>query len=228
MGLWLDAGVTKKLTKRWSLDVGAEYRMKDNLNQSDRIGLGIGTSYRIAKWLKVSAGYDFLYSYHPSESELNSSGKKQKNYEAYWYPRHRVHIGLTGQLKVDRWRFSLRERWVYTYKPEVTVNGTKTKLSSGAVEPDTKIREGGCENVLRSRAMAEYDIKGYPISPFASIEAYNAWKLQKVRYSVGAEWDITKHHSVKLYYLFQDRRQDNSDDDEIDSHILGLSYNFSF
>lgn len=220
MGLWMESGITKKINKKWSIGGDIEYRLRDNLKSSDRFSVGLNTDLRLAKWLKVSAGYVFLYSNH--ESETSSGGKKL--YDEYWYPRHRVFAGLTGTVKPGNWKLSLRERWVYTYRPEHEISGTKIK-SGDAV---TKIRKGKGENVLRSRFMAEYNIPDFKLSPFASIEMYNAWSVEKMKYSIGANYDFNKHNSVKLYYLFQDRRAADSSDDVIDTHVLGLGYDFSF
>ena len=80
--------------------------------------------------------------------------------------------------------------------------------------------------MLRSRLKVEYDIPECRIDPYVSAEFYNSWSLEKSRYTVGAEWKITKMHSVGLYYLYQDVNNDK-DDDEPDEHILGLSYKIS-
>ena len=82
--------------------------------------------------------------------------------------------------------------------------------------------------VLRSRLQVEYDKKGLPIEPYASVEMYNdldGFKIKKMRYTVGADYKITKKHSVGLYY----RYQDFPDNDEGESsHILGIGYKFKF
>ena len=78
-------------------------------------------------------------------------------------------------------------------------------------------------DVLRSRLKVEYDSPGCRIDPYASAEMYNSFSLEKSRYIVGAEWKITRTHSVGLYYLYQNVNNDK-DDDDTDEHVLGLSY----
>ena len=82
--------------------------------------------------------------------------------------------------------------------------------------------------MLRSRLQVEYDIKGVPFEPYASVEMYNdfdGFKIKKMRYTIGGDYKINKQHSIGLYY----RHQDFSGDDEGEStHILGVGYKFKF
>ena len=91
---------------------------------------------------------------------------------------------------------------------------------------DTTVK-GNAGSVLRSRIQAEYDIPLCTWTPNASVELYNAWSVQKVRYTIGADWKINKKNSFSIYYRFQDNRG-SSDDGDLDMHIIGLGYNFKF
>ena len=70
---------------------------------------------------------------------------------------------------------------------------------------DTTVK-GNAGHVLRSRIQAEYDIPLCTWTPNASVELYNAWSVQKVRYTIGADWKINKKNSFSIYYRFQDNR----------------------
>ena len=83
------------------------------------------------------------------------------------------------------------------------------------------------KNVLRSRFQVSYNIPRSKVSPFANVEIYNSWSLDKTRLSAGAEWSITKKHSVEAFYRFQSVNS-TDDDHDTNSHILGLGYTFSF
>ena len=131
--------------------------------------------------------------------------------------------GFGLSTDVGRWSFSLRERWQYTYRPEKTT--TRYDFDNAKWE-DTTVK-GNAGSVLRSRIQAEYDIPLCTWTPYASVELYNAWSVEKVRYTLGADWKINKKNSFSIYYRFQDNRG-SSDDGDSDMHIIGLGYNFKF
>ena len=60
-GLDFELEVEKKLSKQWSLGLEGEVRTRDNTKTMDRWSGGLSVDYKIAKWLKASAGYTFLY-----------------------------------------------------------------------------------------------------------------------------------------------------------------------
>ena len=87
--------------------------------------------------------------------------------------------------------------------------------------------KGKGKNVLRSRLQVEYDRKGLVLTPFANIEFFNAWSLQKVRYHVGVDWKLSKQHTLSAFYRYQTVRSDD-DDNEPNRHIIGVGYQVKF
>lgn len=217
LGLNLSLEAQKKIDKNWSVGLEAEYRNRDNLKTNDRWSAGIGVSYKVAKWLKASAGYKYLYDHN---EKVNSSGKK---YADYWGDRHRFQVSLTASQRAGDFKFSLRERWQYTYRPEQTVQ--RYYVSTGG-EADEHTYRGKGKNVLRSRLQLEYDKKDFWLTPYISAEFYNAWALQKTRYTVGVDWNISKQHTLGAFYRYQ--AVNDSDDDEPDRHMIGITYKFKF
>ena len=125
--------------------------------------------------------------------------------------------------KISNLKFSLRERWQYTYRPEKTVD----RWDYDDEEWEKKTYNGKGTNVLRSRLQIEYDKKGLAITPYANVEFFNAWSLQKTRFHVGADWKLSKQHTVGAFYRYQTVRDDD-DDNEPNIHMIGLSYKFKF
>lgn len=246
-GMWFSAGVEKKVSSRWSLGVEGEFRTRDNMKTADRWSIGIDGGYKVTDWLKASAGYTLLfdhnlketYSYYDDEDDEDEpwEGKVRRHRVAnYWGARHRFNVSLTGSVTFGRLKLSLRERWQYTYRPEKTVSrdeymyryDLEGNLSNGypTMTSEDKTYDGKGKNVLRSRLMADYNIPHCKVDPFASVEAYNAWSLQKIRYTVGADWKIGKPHTLTFYYRYQNVRDD--DDEEPNMHIIGLGYKYKF
>jgi opacity protein-like surface antigen len=234
-GLDFSVEAEKKIDKQWSVSLEGELRRRDDAKTNDRWSLGLGVDYKIAKWVKASAGYSLLYdntkriSYSDQEDvddgDFDEVGMPKKCAQ-YWAPRHRFNVSLTFDKKLfGDFRFSLRERWQYTWRPEHTVS-ERWRYLDEAYDGKAKTYGGSGKNVLRSRLQVEYDRKGLSLTPYANVEFWNAWKLQKTRYTVGLDWKLSKQHAVGAFYYYQ--KVNDDDDLEPNRHLLGVSYKFKF
>lgn len=242
LALWSSAGIEKKLAKGLSADFETEYRLCNDLSQMDRFTIGASVSYRLyrnpAKTFNVKAdlGYKFLKTYNESNITLKNIVNGYQEYnedEEYFLNKHRAYTSLSAQYEIGRFSFSLRERYQFTYNYSVAVKETKYRYSSsfGKLMPSETIEEYKSAkkiNVLRSRFEADYDIPGFKINPFASIELFNdldnGLNLEKTRYTIGGTYSFAKDHSLKIYYVYQN----NQDDDEPGGSAIGISYGFEF
>lgn len=234
-GLDFSVEAEKKIDKQWSVSLEGELRRRDDAKTNDRWSIGLGVDYKIAKWVKASAGYSLLYdntkriSYSDQEDvddgDFDEVGMPKKCAQ-YWAPRHRFNVSLTFDKKLfGDFRFSLRERWQYTWRPEHTVSERWSYLDE-AYDGKAKTYGGSGKNVLRSRLQVEYDRKELSLTPYANVEFWNAWKLQKTRYTVGLDWKLSKQHAVGAFYYYQ--KVNDDDDLEPNRHLLGVSYKFKF
>jgi hypothetical protein len=133
-GVWTEIGVEKSFNKKFSLEASVENRMADNATQPQRWNAAIGGSYKPLKWLKLGAGYVFIYNRNFQEAEekykendegeivLGKDGKPIiEGYNVdhgYWRPRHRAYFDVQGKVDVGRFSISLRERYLYNYYVE--------------------------------------------------------------------------------------------------------------
>lgn len=221
-GLWFDAGVEKKLGKRWGVGLDLGYRSRSDARITDRMSAGLSAGYKIARWLKAGLGYDLLYDHRePKVTYHKKSGTVNKITPDYWALRHRFHLDLSGDVDLGRFNLSLRERYQYTYRPAATAKRYDTDTQEWG---DVKSKGS---HLLRSRLQVEYNIRHCPVDPFASAELFTGkGGLQKARYTGGLEWKVAKQHALKLYYRYQTTHDD--DDDEPSRHVLGLGYGFKF
>lgn len=222
-GMWYEASAQKKINDKWSADVDVEFRTRNDAKTADRWSLGVGGEYKVTKWLKASAGYTLLYDNNREKLTYNDDGAYNNWRPSYWGVRHRVNVALTGSMDIGRWTLSLRERWQYTYRPEKT---TERYDFDNRCWEDKTVKSKG-RNVLRSRLKVDYNIRKCKVDPYADVELFNAWDVQKVRYSIGADWKVAKGHTVGLAYSYQHATDDDEDGDA-DSHIIGVSYKFKF
>lgn len=221
-GVWYAAGIEKKLSKKLSIEAEGEFRTRNDSRTADRWDIGVGAEYKIAKGLKIGVGYDLLYDNNPEKITTHADGSYNNWRPSYWGFRHRAHADITGSIDVGRVRLSLRERWQYTYRPTATT--TRYDFDNSYWE-DTSVGAKG-SHVLRSRLQAAWDIPHCKADPYANVELFNSWSLTKTRYTVGADWKLTKRHAVGVYYRYQDVR-DNSEN-QPDEHIAGVTYKFKF
>lgn len=218
----LEAAVSAdyKLSKKASIGVEAELRTRNDFKTFDRWSLEVGGSYKLTKNIKIGAGYVLINDNNIEKINYTDDGEAIEDWTpSYWGVRHRVNVSLTESAKFGRFGVSLRERWQYTYQPEA-----KTKMYDFDLDDwTTTTIKGNGKNVLRTRLQLEYDINNFPVTPFASVELYNSWELDKTKYQAGLEWKISKKHSASLYYRFIDftKRENNPN-----RHVLGVTYGY--
>lgn len=222
-GMWYSLTAEKKLSRKWSVDVEGEFRTRNDAKTADRWSIGVDGEYKITRWLKASAGYTLLYDNNPEKISYNDDGSYNNWRPSYWGLRHRVAVSLAGSVDAGRFSFTLRERWQYTYRPEKTVD----RYDFDNVWWEEKTVKSKSRHVLRSKLKIDYNIPKCKVDPYVDVELFNAWELQKVRYTVGVDWKLTKKHVFGLSYHYQDVNGDD-DDNDVNSHILGLSYKFKF
>ena len=224
-GLIAGAEVEKKVNKQLSVSVEAELRTRNNFKTMERWSLELGASYKFNKWLKADAGYTLLNTNFREDINYKSSGAYNNWRPSYWGIRHRVHASLTGTYKFqNNLRLSLRERWQYTYRPEKTV--TRWDFDNSCWED--KVRVGKGKNQLRSRLQLEYDKKKALLTPYASVELYNSWAVEKIRYTIGTDINVTKSHAFNVFYRFQNMKNVEENEYDPDMHYIGVGYKFKF
>ena len=222
-GLVASLEAEKKLGKKLSVEAEAELRTRNNFKTMDRWSIGLGASYKFNKWMKADAGYALLNTNFHEDISLKSNGNYNNWRPSYWGIRHRAYASVTGTYKFrNNLRISLRERWQYTYRPEKTV--ARWDFDNSWWED--KARAGKGKNQLRSRLEISYDKKHALFTPYASVELYNAWAVEKVRYTIGTDIRLSKHHSLNAFYRFQDMKSVDADDYDPDMHYLGVGYKF--
>lgn len=222
VGLWLDAGVSKKIGKKWSVGAGAEYRLRNDLKTSDRVSLDLETGFKPVKHLELGVGYSLLIDNNKETYSFHTDGTANEWTPSYWGTRHRFYLQAKGDVDFGRVNVSLRERWQYTYRHQVD------EKTYDADDNGWEAVKGKGKNLLRSRLKVEYNIQGCKVDPFASAELFHGeGGLQKTRYQIGVDWKLSKIHAVSLYYGYQNLNKDD-DDNEPNMHLLGVSYKYKF
>ncbi len=231
VGLSVEISAEKKLSKRFTADLDAEYRMRNDIGSFDRFTVGPGVEYKITGWLKASAGAVYMLVNNDSKEKYRDDASLKWRRESVNSSRYRVYASLTGSVKYKRFKFSLRERYQFTFRPEYTATRDYYIKSGEYNYSEEDVRASKSYNVLRSRLTASYNIRHCPLAPFAYAELYNdlggRFGTKKIRYSVGTNWRVNKNHSLSISWLYQDVRGDDGDNDA-NTHLIGVGYTYSF
>ncbi len=224
-GLLVEAAAEKKINRQFSVSLEADLRTRNNFKTMDRWSIGASAEYKFNKYLKASAGYILLNNNFREKTTKNSPALYNNWTPSYWGIRHRFNASVTGTYKFyNNIRLSLRERWQYTYRPTTTV--TRWDFDNAQWEDHDRSCKG--KNQLRSRLEISYDKKRALLTPFASIEMYNSWAVEKIRYTLGTDIRLNKQNSLSVFYRFQNMHNVDADDYDPDMHYLGVGYKFKF
>lgn len=214
-----------------NLYVGVEnsLRFRDDFRTFDRNYLTGSISYKPVNYFKAGAGYTFMSIWH--------DGKKSTGYRKYWDLRHRVHADVSGILPAGRWKFTLRERAIATFR---TLDYDPLEKVSPAF-------------VLRSKISAEYTSRRLPLQPYVSVELSNTLNvpeyvsrnyIEEIRNRVGVKWRLTRRSRLDFYYRLDlaqnkdvdiDYKKDKVTVKGVDImterslvHIFGITYSFDY
>lgn len=225
---------------RWAVSVGAGYKPLKYLS------LGAGYTF-IHDYSPQEVKTDYKTDDDTGEAEFNGYNVDH----GYWRNKHRATFDITGKLPLGRFTLSLRERYQFTHYVATTINRTRYRtqidssmIANGGYTGDytefqgkyfakTKVVENEKKaknrHYLRSRLQLEYNIRHCAWTPYIACEMSNdlsdALQLDKTRYTIGAEWKITKQHRLDFAYLYED----GADDDALsNNHAISISYKWKF
>ncbi len=223
-GSYTSAEISKKISKKWSLDGSLELRTGNDFQNVDSWRLGVGATYKLNKWLKADAGYTFIYDYNARDTTYNAKGKANKVNYTYFSPRHRVFASISANKTFGKWSLGLRERWQYTWRPEQ--QNVRMDLQDDEDDPGygyTYSRKGSAKHVWRNRIELGYKINKI-WEPYMSGESYMAKGWDKLKFRLGTDISLSKRHSLDVGYLYQ--RSFN--DEDADKHIINVGYKYKF
>lgn len=252
-GLWTEAGLDKSIGKKVSFNASVGYRANDNLRESSRFDVGLGFDYKPVKGLKFGLGYVLIDQHYPRETKVhfnNSGNWNGFNVDHnYWRLKNRFYFDAAGKVAVGRFSFTLRERYQATvynakhvdrdkYRGVVTEAYADQKLYGEyegegrwyALDEETDdYKEAKTKHFLRSKLTVDWNIRHCNVDPFASFEVSNnlshGFSTDKRRWTVGADWKLSKQHVITAAYVYTNGADD---DDEGNLHALSLSYKFKF
>lgn len=194
----------------------AEMRVNAGYYQSFNYGLGLSLEEEVRACLGGTSPAAFsrsyttvAFDYEPIPYLNLEAGYTLKIYgNTGWsdpreYIRHRAFLNLTGQVKINRWKLSLRERLLADCRTD-------------SVNPNEK---NAVDLSMRHRLQATYSMSSKPLEFHIGIEFANTLNapteylnacstthygqyLSRIRPEAGVRWRIDKRNSLALSYRF--------------------------
>ena len=193
LSLRTSASVEWKIVKPLELSLSPEWRLNPSDGSSEWL-TEAGLQYKIIKGITVGASYRLTAVPAASSAEGSATYSNRFAFDA------------AGRYTLGRFTPKARLRFSnFTDFDESTDDRT---------------------NYLRYRIGLEYNVKGIKLTPYVSAEFYqklSSGLFSKGRYTLGAEYQLAKHHAVKAEYCFADKFSNSTR-----YHILEIGYAFSF
>lgn len=211
-GGWAYLNIKKTFTDQWSIAFKSEYKCRDNFRITDEYLFRLSGGYKVCPYFDIDVAYDFC-------SKVKRGGEKDGLTLDRWTQRnHRALLDLKAGYRYGNWDFRLRERYVYSYAMTAEVTARDSLgMYVKAEQP------GGSSHYLRTKPTISYDIPNTAFSPFVELELFNRldqnFALQQLHLYVGTKIRINSVNSLKLFYVMQDKIQENAF-----IHTVGLEY----
>jgi long-subunit fatty acid transport protein len=200
-GMWSTLSIEKDITKKFSVGLDQEVRLKNNSSRLSLLYTNVSAGYKINKGFKLGFGYRWIDKYEK---------------EGYFSFKHRLMLDISCKYKISDLSLGYRSR----IQSEI---GNVYKSSLGGI-PEwywrNKFEIKYELNNFTPYINAEF---GYQVIDSKNPRADYAF--HRVRTSVGLDYKINKQNSIGIYYLNQ---QEFDIDDPSNSNILGLQYSISF
>lgn len=176
-GIYYGLGGEIKLVRKLEMDISANLRTLDNASEIRQAYLEAGFTYKFSKYLYAGAGYRFTWFYEDDDS---------------FHPRHRWYSDIKGKLPAGDFEISARLRFQESFKTYFENESDKDPYEE-----------------LRIKLKTLYNIPSFPVNPYVAAEFYMPVfiDLDKTvdtrKFMAGAEYNISKKHSVELEYMYQ-------------------------
>lgn len=203
-GMWATVTIQKSLTKRMSLTLDEELRMRENYQRINLFYSNLGLSYKFKKNIKGEFSYRAI--------------QKVALDQTVSY-RHRLQFDLTLKTKINFFTVSGRVR--YQTEVQEFYSSRKGKIPENFLRFKIEIKaETGKLYSPYISSELRYQIN----SPRGKLPDYNMG-FHRIRNIAGIEFKLTKRKTLNLYYVIQ-REFDIVRPENI--YITGIQYIYEF
>lgn len=197
--MWNSFSISKKISKKWKVSLNEELRFTKDISRFDVFLTEVGVDYKLNKHFGAEVGYRFY---------------QNKNSEDVFVSQHRLSVGVTYKQKIDRFTVG--------YKIQLQNKDEDEFLSA-------KLTDRAFS--LRNKLSVDYNINHFKADPYMEVELFRRYEsgvdayFNKVRWTMGTSYPITKKSDIQLFYRIENELQATYGKD---TYILGLGYKISF
>lgn len=200
LGMAANVEVSKKIFRGLDASIEEEFRLRDNMSETDRFSTALGLSYKLNPYFKFGGAYNLINYNHPKKS---------------WEVRHRYYLFIQGSYSFSRFNVSLRERFQSTYREGVTETSTRAnpkKYLRSKISVSYNIRKSKFEPFTS----CEF---------YNTLNDKTNNRMDRISYILGSKYKLNKRNSLEFYYRYINF---NEDDDAQNKHIIGVGYSHKF
>ncbi len=196
-GLWTGAEVNSQVAKHLKLHLSGEVRLNDTLSNVDALLAKFGVSIKLNKHFGIIGEY-----------RLGRQAESSNSYNT----TNRFSLGAKTDWNMSRLKVAYQLRYDYEF----------TSVYSDGYNLDESKQ-------LRNKAILSYNLPNTKVEPFVLCELYydlspyKEREFNKVRYRIGADIPMNKHHALEIFLQYQKKLNGKNN---ASSLVLGLFYSF--
>lgn len=202
-GLWTTFTIQKRITKKISIVVDQEFRLRENFQRINLFYTNAGIDYKINKNIKLSPSYRAI-----QKMRLDNTVSH----------RHRLSMDATIKKKFNK--ITLAERVRYQIEVQDFLTSRKGHLPEQFLRFKTDLKYDLGSKIT---PFVSCELR-YQIRSWRGNDMYYNNRFHRIRNIVGADYEINNKHNITLYYLIQN--EFNVPDIE-NIYIIGLAYTLS-
>jgi hypothetical protein len=181
-GMWNTLTIKHNVTKKVSLVIDQEFRLRENYQRINLFYTNVGIDYKPIKLLKISPTYRVV---------------QKKRLEGTYSFRHRLMLDVTAKKKLNKIEVSERVR--YQIEVQDFYTSKKGKLAEQFLRFKTDVKYAATEKITPYYSCElRYQIH----APRGDGPLYDNG-FRRIRNVLGVEYDINKKNSINVYYLIQ-------------------------
>ncbi|MFK8045731.1 MAG: DUF2490 domain-containing protein [Crocinitomicaceae bacterium] len=192
--LWTSAAVDGKINKDFNFELNTQFRFDDNMSRLSSAFFQSAIDYEIGKLLKLAVGYRFSNKRRNENYSLNNRLFSDLNFDYEIFDDFDLEIRLRAQHDFDR--FNSINNYIFPSK----------------------------RSLIRIRYGLEYSMNDW--KPSISHELFfniNERSFSRYRLNLALGYKISKRHSVKIGYTFQQKQADMI----LNEHIYKFGYSYT-
>jgi hypothetical protein len=202
-GMWTTLSISHPFTKKLSLAIDQELRIKENYQRINLFYTNLGVDYKLNKYIKISPTYRAI---------------QKKKLEGYYSFRHRFMLDVTVKKKFNK--FTLSERFRYQAEVQDFNTSRKGHLPEQFLRLKTDLKYNLNDKVT---PFVSCELR-YQIRSVRGDGPLYDGGFHRIRNVAGLDYQLDRRSTFTVYYLVQTEFNISTPENIF---ILGLAYSIT-